>query len=92
MILVCSWKNYYETDILDAWMYKYVQDNAMDKLVHANEFYEDLKEGTLPQFSYINPECKPTQYAHDCCESSQFHQVARSIPCIRPVTWQPVKC
>ncbi|KAI7629874.1 phosphatidylglycerol specific phospholipase [Hortaea werneckii] len=52
-----SWKNYYETDILDAWMYKYVQDNAMDKLVHANEFYDDLKEGTLPQFSYINPEC-----------------------------------
>ncbi|KAI7596198.1 hypothetical protein KC316_g54 [Hortaea werneckii] len=30
--LVCSWKNYYETDIIDGWMYKYVQDNAMDKL------------------------------------------------------------
>jgi len=38
-------------------MYKYVQDNAMDKLVHANEFYNDLEQGTLPQFSYINPEC-----------------------------------
>lgn len=59
--LVCSWKNYYETDIIDGWMYKYVQDNTMDKLVHANEFYDDLKEGTLPQFSYINPECKSNQ-------------------------------
>lgn len=52
-----SWKNYYETDIIDAWMYEYVQENAMDKLVHASEFYDDLEQGTLPQFSYINPEC-----------------------------------
>lgn len=52
-----SWKNYYETDIIDAWMYKWVQENAIDKLVHANEFYNDLEQGTLPQFSYINPEC-----------------------------------
>jgi len=52
-----SWKNYYETDIIDAWMYKWVQDNAIDQLVHANEFYSDLEQGTLPQFSYINPEC-----------------------------------
>lgn len=38
-------------------MYKYVQDNDMDKLVHATEFYSDLENGTLPTFSYINPEC-----------------------------------
>lgn len=66
--LVCSWKNYYETDIIDGWMYKYVQDNAMDKLVHANEFYDDLKEGTLPQFSYINPECWSTRQVHPYCQ------------------------
>lgn len=52
-----SWKNYYETDILDAYMYSYVQENAMEKLVHASEFYSDLANGTLPTFSYINPEC-----------------------------------
>jgi phospholipase C len=52
-----TWKNYYETDIIDAFQYKYVQDNAMDKLVTADNFYNDLEQGTLPQFSYINPEC-----------------------------------
>lgn len=52
-----TWKNYYETDIIDAYMYKYVQDNAMDKLVHADQFYKDLENGELPTFSYINPEC-----------------------------------
>ncbi|KAJ5439970.1 uncharacterized protein N7458_010968 [Penicillium daleae] len=52
-----SWKNYYETDIVDAFNYKWVQDNAMDRLVHADEFYRDLEQGTLPTFSYINPEC-----------------------------------
>lgn len=34
-----------------------MQENAIDRLVHANEFYSDLANGTLPQFSYINPEC-----------------------------------
>lgn len=52
-----TWKNYYETDIVDSYMYKWVQDNAMDRLVHADQFYKDLEDGTLPQFSYINPEC-----------------------------------
>ncbi|KAK3634031.1 hypothetical protein LTR56_015499 [Elasticomyces elasticus] len=52
-----SWKNYYETDIIDAFQYKYVQENAMEKLVTADNFYSDLANGTLPTFSYINPEC-----------------------------------
>ncbi|KAK9855994.1 Phosphoesterase [Penicillium brevicompactum] len=52
-----SWKNYYETDIVDAFVYKWVQDNAMDRLVHATELYHDLEAGTLPSFSYLNPEC-----------------------------------
>jgi phospholipase C len=29
----------------------------MDQLVHSSEFYSDLANGTLPQFSYYNPEC-----------------------------------
>lgn len=36
---------------------QWVQQNAMDKIVHSNEFYSDLAAGTLPQFSYVNPEC-----------------------------------
>lgn len=59
-----SWKNYYEGDITDAFIYKWVQDNAMDKIVHATEFYDDLKQGTLPQFSYINPECCTVDSMH----------------------------
>jgi len=59
-----SWKNYYETDIIDAFMYKHVQDNDMDKLQHADQFYTDLEQGTLPQFSYINPECCSVDSMH----------------------------
>ncbi|OZJ03661.1 hypothetical protein BZG36_03528 [Bifiguratus adelaidae] len=59
-----SWKNYYETDIIDAYMYQWVQENAMDKLVHASEFYSDLANGTLPTFSYINPECCTVDSMH----------------------------
>jgi Phospholipase C len=29
----------------------------MGHLYHADQFYRDLEEGTLPAFSYINPEC-----------------------------------
>ncbi|OZJ04694.1 hypothetical protein BZG36_02554 [Bifiguratus adelaidae] len=59
-----SWKNYYETDIIDGYMYQWVQENAMDKLVHASEFYDDLANGTLPTFSYINPECCTVDSMH----------------------------
>ena len=59
-----TWKNYYETDIIDAWMYEWVQENAKDQLVHSSEFYSDLANGTLPQFSYYNPEC---------CTMDSFH-------------------
>ncbi|KAN0073093.1 Phosphoesterase family domain containing protein [Elaphomyces granulatus] len=52
-----TWKNYYETDIIDSWMYKWVQDNAIKNLVHADQIFRDLEDGTLPQFSYYNPEC-----------------------------------
>ncbi|KIX04865.1 uncharacterized protein Z518_05736 [Rhinocladiella mackenziei CBS 650.93] len=59
-----TWRNYYETDIIDSFMYKWVQDNAMDRIVHADQFYEDLKNNQLPQFSYINPECCTVDSMH----------------------------
>ncbi|KAK4940639.1 hypothetical protein LTR10_019269 [Elasticomyces elasticus] len=52
-----SWKNYYESDIIDSYIYQWVQENSMEKIVHADEFFSDIANGTLPQFSYINPEC-----------------------------------
>ncbi|RFU27221.1 hypothetical protein B7463_g9100, partial [Scytalidium lignicola] len=52
-----TWKNYYESVTADAWLYKWTQDNALDHLVHADQLFRDLEEGTLPQFSYYNPEC-----------------------------------
>lgn len=45
-------------------MYKHVQDNDLNKLVHADQFYADLKNGTLPTFSYINPECCTVDSMH----------------------------
>ncbi|KAJ5878580.1 hypothetical protein N7455_002045 [Penicillium solitum] len=43
---------------------KWVQDNAMDRLVHATELYHDLETGTLPSFSYLNPECCTVDSIH----------------------------
>ncbi|RQM04802.1 hypothetical protein DH86_00004034 [Scytalidium sp. 3C] len=62
---------YYETDIIDAFMYEWVQDNAMDKLVHASEFFNDVANGTLPSFSYINPG-RPNEAA-ECCTIDSMH-------------------
>ncbi|KAJ6093152.1 hypothetical protein N7486_008441 [Penicillium sp. IBT 16267x] len=74
-----SWKNYYETDIIDAFMYKWVQDNAMDKLVHASEFYTDLEEGTLPTFSYINPECCTIDSMHPTSNMAAGEQMLKHL-------------
>ena len=35
---------------------QWVQDNAMDRIVHATGLYHDLEASTLPSFSYLNPE------------------------------------
>ncbi|KAJ5584555.1 uncharacterized protein N7459_004355 [Penicillium hispanicum] len=74
-----SWKNYYETDIIDAYMYKWVQDNAMDRLVHADEFYRDLEEGTLPTFSYINPECCTIDSMHPTSPMASGEQMVKHL-------------
>lgn len=74
-----TWKNYYETDIIDAWMYKWVQDNAMDQLVHADEFYSDLEAGTLPTFSYINPECCTIDSMHPSSNMAAGEQLIKHL-------------
>ncbi|KAJ5960599.1 Phosphoesterase [Penicillium vulpinum] len=74
-----SWKNYYETDIIDAFMYKWVQDNAMDRLVHATELYHDLEAGTLPSFSYLNPECCTVDSMHPTSNMAAGEQMVKHL-------------
>ncbi|OOQ91762.1 phosphatidylglycerol specific phospholipase [Penicillium brasilianum] len=74
-----SWKNYYETDIIDAYMYKWVQDNAMDHFAHADEFYRDLEQGTLPTFSYINPECCTIDSMHPTSPMASGEQMIKHL-------------
>ncbi|KAJ5601819.1 phosphatidylglycerol specific phospholipase [Penicillium lagena] len=74
-----SWKNYYETDIIDAWIYKWVQDNAMGNLAHADQFYKDLEEGTLPTFSYINPECCSIDSMHPTSPTAAGEQMVKHL-------------
>jgi phospholipase C len=59
-----TWKNYRETTISDAYMYKWVQDNALDQIQTADNFYYDIGNGTLPTFSYYNPECCTVDSMH----------------------------
>ncbi|KAF2086101.1 phospholipase C [Saccharata proteae CBS 121410] len=74
-----SWKNYYETDIVDSFMYKYVQDNNMDRIVHADQFYYDLGNGTLPSFSYINPECCTIDSMHPTSNMAAGEQLIKHV-------------
>ncbi|KAJ6187912.1 hypothetical protein N7519_002820 [Penicillium mononematosum] len=74
-----SWKNYYEADIVDAFMYKWVQDNAMDRLVHATELYRDLEAGTLPSFSYLNPECCTVDSMHPTSSMAAGEQMVKHL-------------
>ncbi|OQE17177.1 hypothetical protein PENFLA_c025G01003 [Penicillium flavigenum] len=74
-----SWKNYYETDIVDAFMYKWVQDNAMDRLVHATELYHDLEAGALPSFSYLNPECCTVDSMHPTSSMAAGEQMVKHL-------------
>ncbi|CAG7990310.1 unnamed protein product [Penicillium olsonii] len=74
-----SWKNYYETDIVDAFVYKWVQDNAMDRLAHATELYHDLEAGTLPSFSYLNPECCTIDSMHPTSNMAAGEQMVKHL-------------
>ncbi|KAH8647777.1 phospholipase, PLC-D [Xylariales sp. PMI_506] len=74
-----SWKNYYETVITDAFMYEYVQNNAKDKLAHASAFYEDIANGTLPAFSYYNPECCSVDSMHPTSSMAGAEQLVKHL-------------
>ncbi|KAF4762706.1 hypothetical protein HAV15_005494 [Penicillium sp. str.  len=76
-----SWKNYYETDIVDGFIndIKWVQDNAMDRLVHATELYHDLETGTLPSFSYLNPECCTVDSIHPTSSVAAGEQMVKHL-------------
>ncbi|KKK14119.1 phosphatidylglycerol specific phospholipase [Aspergillus rambellii] len=74
-----TWKNYYEKDIIDAWMYKWVQENAISNLAHANQFYQDLEQGTLPTFSYINPECCTIDSMHPTSNMATGEQMIKHL-------------
>ncbi|KAK9454002.1 phosphatidylglycerol specific phospholipase [Dipodascopsis uninucleata] len=74
-----SWKNYYESDIIDSYIYKYVQDHDMDRIVHADQFYKDIQEGTLPQFSYINPECCSVDSMHPTSNAAAGEQLIKHV-------------
>ncbi|KAK9453386.1 phospholipase C [Dipodascopsis uninucleata] len=74
-----SWKNYYEGYLMDAKTYQYVQDHDMDKIVHADQFYKDLEEGTLPTFSYINPECCNVDSMHPTSSLATGQQMLKHL-------------
>lgn len=58
---------------------KWVQDNAMDRLVHATELYHDLEAGTLPEFSYLNPECCTVDSMHPTSSMAAGEQMVKHL-------------
>lgn len=59
-----SWINYENTTNIgagsfppDAMFYEWTAKSAQDKILPLSQFYEDAKAGSLPQFTWINPEC-----------------------------------
>ena len=58
---------------------QWVQQNAIDKIVHADEFYSDLANGTLPTFSYINPECCKIDSMHPTSNIAAGEQLVKHL-------------
>jgi phospholipase C len=58
---------------------KWVQDNAMDHLVHATELYHDLEGGALPSFSYLNPECCTVDSMHPTSSMAAGEQMVKHL-------------
>jgi phospholipase C len=55
-----TWKDYQQNkSIEDALWYEWVWNTGNDKLVvdYYEEFHQDIENGTLPDFVYINPSC-----------------------------------
>ena len=57
----------------------WVQDNAMSQIVHSNEFYSDIANGTLPQFSYYNPECCTMDSMHPLSNAAAGQQLIKHL-------------
>lgn len=51
----------------------------MDKVVHADQLYKDLEEGTLPQFSYLNPECCTVDSMHPLSSPATGQQMIKHL-------------
>lgn len=51
----------------------------MDRLVHSDQFYRDLEEGTLPQFSYYNPECCTIDSMHPTSNMASGEQLIKHL-------------
>jgi len=58
---------------------QWVQENAMDHLAHADEFYRDLEHGTLATFSYINPECCTIDSMHPTSPMASGEQMVKHL-------------
>ncbi|KAF9895271.1 hypothetical protein FE257_000174 [Aspergillus nanangensis] len=54
-----TWNNYYTSDsMVDAYFYDWTFTSGNDdKAQPMSTFYQDAASGTLPQFSYIDPDC-----------------------------------
>lgn len=54
-----EWKDYLvDESIQDARWFKWTyESNNTDRVVYMDSFYEDAKNGKLPQLAYINPSC-----------------------------------
>jgi phospholipase C len=56
-----------------------VQENALDRIQHSTQFYSDLANGTLPQFSYINPECCVVDSMHPTSPMAAGEQMVKHL-------------
>ncbi|KAJ5140668.1 hypothetical protein N7448_004076 [Penicillium atrosanguineum] len=54
-----TWKNYYtNTEMVDAWFYNWTITSGNKGLAQPlTSFYSDAANGTLPEFSFIDPSC-----------------------------------
>lgn len=81
-----TWTNYQNTTDLgsssflpDALFYDWVAKNAKSNVKPLSNFYSDAKAGTLPQFTWINPECCDYMSMHPKSPVNMGENFMRSI-------------
>lgn len=81
-----SWINYENTTNIgpgsfppDAMFYDWVAKNAPQNIKPIDRFYSDAKAGTLPQFSWINPECCDYMSMHPASPVNMGENFMRGI-------------